>query len=199
MAGLNDDAQWIVMMGFVVSFSLFFLAMILNQSTVVGQTTAESVLDFPKNDIRDVKSVIIESAATGDGDPGNVLYDDITNIALGRKGAVVNYIVTCTKLTRSHTSHIHYNNGVTDIMKTGHHPEHHQEAGVTTTDRVRDRDHYPSDSFCCRAPAGKRKFHAGAGRNTGVQYIYGYRERGLDADCGCVQHCTGKRDTSPVI
>ena len=59
MAGLNDDAQWIVLMGFVVSFSLFFLAMILNQSTLVGQTTAESVLDFPKNDIRDVRSVII--------------------------------------------------------------------------------------------------------------------------------------------
>ena len=66
MAGLNDDAQWIVMMGFVVSFSFFFLAMILNQSTVVGQTTAESVLDFPKNDIRDVRSVIIQSAETGD-------------------------------------------------------------------------------------------------------------------------------------
>ena len=62
MAGLSDDAQWIVMMGFVISFSFFFLAMILNQSTVVGQTTAESVLDFPKNDIRDVRSVIIQSS-----------------------------------------------------------------------------------------------------------------------------------------
>jgi len=46
MARLNDDAQWIVLMGFIVSFSLVFLAILLNQSTVVGQTTAESV-DHP--------------------------------------------------------------------------------------------------------------------------------------------------------
>ena len=48
MARLNDDAQWIVLMGFIVSFSLFFLAIVLNQSTVVGQTTAEAVSEFPK-------------------------------------------------------------------------------------------------------------------------------------------------------
>ncbi len=55
MARLNDDAQWIVLMGFLVSFGFFFLAMVLNQSTVVGQTTAESVIEFPKNDIRDMR------------------------------------------------------------------------------------------------------------------------------------------------
>ena len=113
MAGLNDDAQWIVMLGFVVSFSLFFLAMILNQSTVVGQTTAESVLEFSKNDIRDIKSVIIESVAIGDGDPGNVRYYDIKAIALDRKGAVVNYSQMYQADTLTHI-HIHYNNGVTD-------------------------------------------------------------------------------------
>ena len=61
MARLNDDAQWIILMGFLVSFSLFFLAIVINQSTVVGQTTAESVIEFPKNDIRDVRDVIGES------------------------------------------------------------------------------------------------------------------------------------------
>ena len=61
MARLNDDAQWIILMGFIVSFSFFFLALVINQSTVVGQTTAESVIEFPKNDIRDVRSVIIQS------------------------------------------------------------------------------------------------------------------------------------------
>ncbi len=39
---MNEDAQWIIMMGFLVSFSFFFLAMVINQSTVVGQTTAEN-------------------------------------------------------------------------------------------------------------------------------------------------------------
>ena len=61
MARLNDDAQWIILMGFLISFSLFFLAIVINQSTVVGQTTAESVIEFPKNDIRDVRHVIGES------------------------------------------------------------------------------------------------------------------------------------------
>lgn len=114
MAGLNDDAQWIVLMGFVVSFSLFFLAMILNQSTVVGQTTAESVLEFPKNDIRDVKSVIIQSAFTGN--PG-VVRDDIIGISQSRKGAVVNYTVTQPNASNTSTYtyiSIHYNNGVTE-------------------------------------------------------------------------------------
>jgi hypothetical protein len=115
MAGLNDDAQWIVMMGFVVSFSFFFLAMILNQSTVVGQTTAESVLDFPKNDIRDVRSVIIQSAE--EGDTGYV-HDDIITISEFRKNAVVYYDcppnLPNALCTNPFTSiDIHYNNGVT--------------------------------------------------------------------------------------
>jgi len=114
MAGLNDEAQWIVMMGFVVSFSFFFLAMVLNQSTVVGQTTAEGVLEFPKNDIRDVRSVIIQSVPLSDQ---AVLQTDIETIALSRKGAVVNY--TQPTLTDEHWHiSIHYNNGVTAYNET---------------------------------------------------------------------------------
>jgi hypothetical protein len=117
MAGLNDDAQWIVMMGFVVSFSFFFLAMILNQSTVVGQTTAEGVLEFPKNDIRDVKSVIIESALITPqitGADADVVKNDIRAIALSRKGAVVDYSVKQNPGDYTHIV-IHYNNGVTEF------------------------------------------------------------------------------------
>jgi len=111
MAGLNDDAQWIVLMGFVVSFSFFFLAMVLNQSTVVGQTTAEAVIEFPKNDIRDVRNVIIQSASVTDP---IVVHDDIIGIALSRKNAVVSYTVTSPTVSdpRTHIE-IHYNNGVT--------------------------------------------------------------------------------------
>mgnify|MGYP001218930174 CR=1 FL=1 len=110
MAGLNEEAQWIVLMGFVVSFSFFFLAMILNQSTVVGQTTAESVLEFPKNDIRDVRSVIIESVRLGE--PGEV-HNDIRVLSLSRKGAVVSYSHPTGLDAYTHII-IHYNNGVTE-------------------------------------------------------------------------------------
>jgi hypothetical protein len=112
MAGLNDDAQWIVLMGFVVSFSLFFLAMLLNQSTLVGQTTAEGVLDFPKNDIRDIRSAIIDSAELGDP---SAVHTDIVTLSLSRKDAVVSYSVTLHSNLDEYT-HItlHYNNGVTE-------------------------------------------------------------------------------------
>jgi len=111
VARLNDDAQWIILMGFLVSFSFFFLAMVINQSTVVGQTTAESVIEFPKNDIRDVRNVI--------GEEVNIPYpdnltvkNDITVLSLNRKGAVVNFpYFTSGNVTYIH---IHYNNGVTE-------------------------------------------------------------------------------------
>jgi hypothetical protein len=110
MAGLNDDAQWIIMMGFIVSFSLFFLAIVINQSTIVGQTTAESVIEFPKNDIRDLHGTITGYA---DGKDWDVVMADIRTLALSRKGAVVNY--TSFEAMNHTFMDIHYNNGVTEF------------------------------------------------------------------------------------
>jgi len=98
-------------MGFLVSFGLFFLGMLLNQSVVVGQTTAEGVLDFPKNDIRDVKSVVIESALMGDP---NYVHNDIVDISLSRKKAVVSYTVIQIPNDVHTYIQFHYNNGVTE-------------------------------------------------------------------------------------
>ena len=58
MERLNDEGQWIVLMGFVISIAIFFLAILLNQSVLVGQTTAESVLEFPKSDIQDLRNEV---------------------------------------------------------------------------------------------------------------------------------------------
>ena len=112
MARLNDDAQWIILMGFLVSFSFFFLAMVINQSTVVGQTTAESVIEFPKNDIRDVRGVIISSMNVTN--PG-VVRGDITVISLSRKNAVVSYDSWQWENNHTVIKNIHYNNGVTEF------------------------------------------------------------------------------------
>ena len=110
MARLNDGAQWIILMGFLVSFSLFFLAIIINQSTVIGQTTAESVIEFPKNDIRDVRHVIGESVNLSSN--FNVTKDDINFLSKQRKSAIVNY----SNFTADNITYIliHYNNGVTE-------------------------------------------------------------------------------------
>ena len=109
MARLNEDAQWIILMGFLVSFSFFFLAIVINQSTVVGQTTAESVIEFPKNDIRDVRQVIRQSVNVQN--PG-IVKDDIRVLSMNRKGSVVNY----TNFAEGGVTfiQIHYNNGVTE-------------------------------------------------------------------------------------
>jgi hypothetical protein len=103
VARLNENAQWIVLMGFLVSFSFFFLALVINQATVVGQTTAESVSEFPKNDIRDVRDMIVGNTTISNS---TVINDDIRIISLSRKNAVISYSYT-NSLT------IHYNNGVT--------------------------------------------------------------------------------------
>ena len=116
MARLMDDtAQWIVLMGFIVSFSLFFLAIILNQSTVVGQTTAEAVSEFPKDDIRGVRNVVIQSMFMDDEslfhNQTNV-QNEIRNLSISRQNAVVNFTARHI-LNDPYTYYtIHYNNGV---------------------------------------------------------------------------------------
>jgi len=109
MARLNDDAQWIILMGLVVSFSFFFLAIVINQSTVVGQTTAESVIEFPKNDIRDTRQVI--GQAVNSPNP-IVVKNDITVISMRQKSSVVDF----SSFTAGNSTYIriHYNNGVTE-------------------------------------------------------------------------------------
>jgi hypothetical protein len=113
MAGLKDDAQWIVLMGFIVSFSLFFIAIVLNQSTVVGQTTAEAVLEFPKHDIRGVRDVVIQTYYMDDTAPfknKTNVQKDIQTIALSRQNAVVSFSNTTSEGFTY--GELHYNNGV---------------------------------------------------------------------------------------
>ena len=110
---MNETAQWIVLLGFLVSLSLFVLAVLINQSTLIGQTTAEGVIEFPKNDIRDVRDAVIGIAE--DGTDSVALHEDIRNISLVRNSAVVQYTIMGTG--PSHVT-IHFNNGVTSYDET---------------------------------------------------------------------------------
>jgi len=119
MARLNDDAQWIVLMGFVVSFALFFIAILINQSTVVGQTTAEAVSEFPKTDIREVRSMIIQSEFLDDENDKTTVQREIRNLSLSRHNAVVNFSSNRPGGSDPYTYiEIHYNNGVTAYNET---------------------------------------------------------------------------------
>jgi hypothetical protein len=120
---MNDSAQWIILMGFIISFSLFFLATVIDQSTLVGQTTAENVQDFAKDDIRDTRAVIINAIYTDPNDfntPGVAqnIQNDIQVISLARKGAVVDYSGSPDNNYPYIIILIHYNNGVTVYNET---------------------------------------------------------------------------------
>jgi hypothetical protein len=111
---MDDSAQWIVLMGFIVSFSLFFLAIVLNQSTVVGQTTAEAVSEFPKDDIRGVRDVVIQSMFMNDLAFQNKtrVQNEIRKLSLSRQNAVVDFSSRVDPGGNYTFYYIHYNNGV---------------------------------------------------------------------------------------
>jgi hypothetical protein len=110
VAGLNDEGQWIILMGLIISVSLMFLAIVVNQSVLVGQTTAESVLDFPKSDIQDLRSEVFEVRQISSDQ--TAILEDIKDLSLARKHAVVDISSTSNTLT------INYNNGVTRYHET---------------------------------------------------------------------------------
>ncbi len=113
MARLNEEGQWIVLMGLLVAVALFFLALIVNQSALVGQTTSEAVLEFPKNDIRDLRSAIFDYIDAG---CDSNVREDIVVISLERKNAVVSFSVGGKRENEMYEMYpvtIHYNNGVT--------------------------------------------------------------------------------------
>ena len=105
----------------------FFLALIINQSALVGQTTVEGVLEFPKNDIRDLREVIfdyVDKYGNTGGSAANNVRDDIIAISLDRKNAVVDFTVkdpVDISGQRAYPVEIHYNNGVTVYDETIYH------------------------------------------------------------------------------
>jgi hypothetical protein len=119
MARINDHAQWIVLMGLIVSISLIFLAIIINESALVGQTTSENILDFPKADIKDVRSEILEWDEYNlmETPPADLtrtdIQQDIRELTLARKNAVVEFSNPTGEVLT-----IHYNNGVTKYDET---------------------------------------------------------------------------------
>ncbi|KAF1077933.1 hypothetical protein [Methanogenium sp. MK-MG] len=136
MEALNDDGQWIVMMGFLVAIGMFMLAIVISQAPLVGQTTAESVMEFPKNEVQDVRGKLISMGGALPEIPGQsdreVLQDrfrgDIALLSMSRNNAIANYSVdgsywaaTGTYEDIFYTYHqidIHYNNGITEYTET---------------------------------------------------------------------------------
>jgi len=110
MEKLNDNAQWMILLALIISFSIFFLAFLINQSMLVGQSTAESVLEFPKTDIQNIRSIAREmewSPSIPPADRGACI-NDIVQLAIERKNEII-----ILDQPNPPKWHIHYNNGIT--------------------------------------------------------------------------------------
>ncbi len=143
METLNDEGQWIVMMGFLVAIGMFMLAIVVSQAPLVGQTTAESVMEFPKNEIQDLRGKLVSmgstlpeiSLETPDSDQEtlqNRFREDMALLSMSRNNAIANYSVDPLYngkywydsgtygdvFYKYHQIDIHYNNGVTEYSES---------------------------------------------------------------------------------
>ncbi len=129
METLNDDGQWIVMMGFLVALGMFMLAIVISQTPLVGQTTAESVIEFPKNEVQDLRGKLVSMTSTLPDEANPVTLqkrfrEDIALLSMSRNNAIANYSVDGSNWAVNgtyqdifysyHKIIIHYNNGITE-------------------------------------------------------------------------------------
>jgi len=110
-----------------VAVSIFFLALIINQATLVGQTTAEGVLEFPKSDIRDFTGEVFTLVDTEDVYDNTInasLHQDVLVLEETRKNTIVNYSAKPDAMPGTGKKYnlieLHFNNGVTEYDATIH-------------------------------------------------------------------------------
>jgi hypothetical protein len=58
----NDRAQWLLLSAIVVSIGVVALLLLLNTAMLSGHSSLGSSVDFPKNEIRDLKNLAVEQA-----------------------------------------------------------------------------------------------------------------------------------------
>jgi hypothetical protein len=117
MERLNDDGQWIIMLALIISVSIFFLALIVNESVLVGQTTAESVLDLPKSDIQDFRYEVMRES--GLSQLTDDTRNDISVLSIKKKNAIVLIAApTGRPPNPGENISLHFNNGVTSYNET---------------------------------------------------------------------------------
>ena len=119
----DDNAEWILLMGFVVSFGIIFLAILLNLSAAAGQTPSESVTEFPKSQIRDIQTELSDASVKSESESEfEAKLDAIRKLALARDSAVVEANLTYGRYADADYDYaeltVHYNNGVTEYDGT---------------------------------------------------------------------------------
>jgi hypothetical protein len=58
----DDSGQFLLLTGVIVAVGLVVLLVFINQSSMSGYSSSESIMNFPKNDIRDFRAETINQA-----------------------------------------------------------------------------------------------------------------------------------------
>jgi hypothetical protein len=58
----DDSGQFLLLTSIVVAIGLVILLVYINQSSVAGHASSESIMNFPKNDIREIKAETVNQA-----------------------------------------------------------------------------------------------------------------------------------------
>lgn len=74
--GTDDSGQWMLLMAFIAAIGMAVLLIFINQSAMGGYSSAGSVLDFPKSDIREIRAETINEVKV----IGNYANTEGTNI-----------------------------------------------------------------------------------------------------------------------
>ena len=132
MSTLRDDdsGQFILLMSVVVAIGLVIVLVFLNQSMMAGHSSSESIINFPKNDIRDFRAVTVNEAyvlgtsmdpatfnSTFDryiGQTKDIFDEEGTMVDVSYKSAVN----TSTNRLDNTTIDLYYNNGETEYNDT---------------------------------------------------------------------------------
>ncbi len=61
MSGIKTDesGQWLLLGAVIVAVGLAVLIVFINQSVLAGHSSSASIMDFPKNDIREYRSEVV--------------------------------------------------------------------------------------------------------------------------------------------
>jgi hypothetical protein len=80
----DDSGQFLLLSGIIISLGLVILLIFVSQSSVAGRSSSDSILSFPKNDIRDIRAeTIAEVQSIGMGENLNP-YTSETNLTRGQ-------------------------------------------------------------------------------------------------------------------
>ncbi|WP_174589797.1 hypothetical protein [Methanocella conradii] len=72
----DDSGQFLLLTGVIISIGMVILLIFLNQSSIAGHSSADSIMSFPKNDIRDIRNETIgEAYLIGERENKNTLHN----------------------------------------------------------------------------------------------------------------------------